>query len=453
MLPFARRGVSGRVLFQMAVIGICTGLVKLAAAAKVIFSARAFGVTDGIDAYFVAVLVAVFFSDTLGGAINSVLVPTFIEVRETEGRAAAQRLYQNVLAGSVVLLTAVAVLLFATAQWTLRPLASSFDATKFALTCSLFRVMLPIVPIAALTTVWRSVLNSEERFGLPTMVFAATPVTSILFLYYFAASWGVYSLAAGTLVGSALEGTLLAAMMLYRGFPIFPRWSGRTPMLDQVLAQYWPVLAGIILLGGAPLIDQAIAAMLGSGSVAALQYGTRLTIVLLAIGPTSVATAILPHFSTLIVTRDSSELWRSLRGYAVIILTVVIPVIAVLMVFSEPIVRLFFEGGHFTGAATGVVASVQRYSLLQVPAAMVMALVVRFISSMKANQLLFRAAILFGVLNLSLDLLLTRWMGISGITLSSAIVELVTVIYLIVLMRIRLPAILKSPASPEEVSK
>jgi putative peptidoglycan lipid II flippase len=105
-------------------------------------------------------------------------------------------------------------------------------------------------------------------------------------------------------------------------------------------------------------------------------------------------------------------LWHSLRSYAAIILAVTIPVIALLIAFSEPIVRLLFERGHFTGAATGVVTSIQRYSLLQIPAAMVMALAVRLISSLKANHLLFRAAVLFGVLNLSLDLLLIRWMGI-----------------------------------------
>jgi putative peptidoglycan lipid II flippase len=453
MSPFAGRGVSRRVLFQMVIVGTCTGLVKIAGAAKVIFSARAFGVGDSVDAYFIAFLLAAFFGDTLAGSLNSALVPTFIEVREKEGRGAAQRLYQNAMAGAVLLLAVVACILFATAPWTMRPFASHFDDAKFALTCSLFRIMLPAMPIAAMASVWRSVLNSEGRFALPAMVPGATPAISIVFLLLYARTWGVYALAAGTLVGAGLEAALLAAMMLHRGFPILPRWSGRTAALSQVLAQYWPVVAGVVLLGGAPLIDQAIAAMLGSGSVSALQYGTRVTVVLLAVGPNAVATAILPHFSTLIVTRDSSELWHSLRNYAAIILAVTIPVIAVLVAISQPLVRVLFQHGQFDDSATAVVTSIQRYSLLQIPAAMVMALVVRLIASMKVNQLLFRAAILFGVLNLSLDLLLIRWMGISGIALSTAIVQLVTVIYLIWLMRKRLPASLKPGPSSEAVSR
>jgi putative peptidoglycan lipid II flippase len=453
MSPFAGRGVSGRVLFQMVIVGASIGLVKIASAAKVAYSASVFGVSDSVDAYFIAFLVVAFFGDTLAGSITSALIPAFIEVREREGVDAAQQLYRTVTAAAVVLLAGVAIVLFATAPWTMRLFASRFDHEKFELTCSLFRMMLPCLPMAAFASVWRSVLNSEGRFALPSMVFGATPAISILLLWLYGKTWGVYALSWATLLGGIAEAGLLGAMMLYRGFPITPMWQGRTPALDRVVAQYWPVIAGIVLMGGSPLIDQSIAAMLGSGSVSALQYGTRVTVVLLAVGPNAVATAILPHFSTLIVTRDAHELWRSLRSYATIILAVTIPAIVLLILMSEMLVRIFFAHGNFSESAVGVVTSVQRYSLLQIPAAMVMALVVRLISSMKANQLLIRAALVFGVLNLALDLVLIRWMGISGVALSSAIVQLVTVIYLVVLMRKRLPASLKSAPSEEAVSR
>jgi len=333
----------------------------------------------------------------------------------------------------------------------MRPFASSFAAPKFALTCSLFRVMLPMLPIAAIATVWRSILNTDGRFALPTLSVAATPLISIFFLWRFAQSWGIYSLAWGSTVGAAIEASMLAVMMLHRGFVISPRWHASTAALKQVLAQYWPVLAGIFLLGGAPLIDQSIAAMLGAGSVSALQYGTRVTVVLTAIGPGAVATAIFPHFSKLVV--DGADLRHSLRSYASIILAITIPVIAGLMLFSQPIVRLFFQRGQFDPAATHIVASVQRFSLLQIPSAMVMALVLRLISSMKANHLLFSAALLFGTLNLALDVALSRFMGVAGIALSSAITQLVTMLYLLLLMRTRLPASLNLSPSRAAVSR
>jgi len=204
-------------------------------------------------------------------------------------------------------------------------------------------------------------------------------------------------------------------------------------------------MATVVLLGGAPLIDQSIAAMLAAGSVAALNYGTRFSTVLTAVGPTAVATAILPHFSKLTVTEDWAHIRHSLRSYAAIILAVTIPVVAVLIALSEPLVRFFFERGQFTGANTDTVTTIQRFALLQIPPAMVMALIVRLISSMKANRLLLRAAGFAAALNFALDLALTRWIGIAGITLSTAIVQFATVLFLIYLMRSGLPASRMAP--------
>src|SRR5579883_750791 len=92
------RAVSPRVLLQMAMVGTYTGLVKVAGAAKVVFTARAFGVSDGFDAYLIAFLLPSFISDTLAGSLTMALVPTFIEVREIQGRDESKRLYRNVLA-------------------------------------------------------------------------------------------------------------------------------------------------------------------------------------------------------------------------------------------------------------------------------------------------------------------------------------------------------------------
>src|SRR6266851_5195650 len=227
MPPIRGRAVSWRVLFQMATVGAYTAVVKTAGAAKVVLTARAFGMSDGLDAYLIAFLLPSFVCDSLSGSLSSALVPTFIEVRETQGRAAANRLYQSVLAAGLGLLLVAALVIFAFAPWIFRALASSFDAAKLALTRSLFLVMLPTLPFSAFTIVWRSMLNTEGRFALPAVTPAMTPLASIVFLVGLGHSWGVYALAAGTVTGSAMEAVLLAFSVIRRGFPATPRWWGR----------------------------------------------------------------------------------------------------------------------------------------------------------------------------------------------------------------------------------
>lgn len=108
-----------------------------------------------------------------------------------------------------------------------------------------------------------------------------------------------------------------------------------------------------------------MAAMLGPGSVSALNYGTRLVTVLLAVGASAMSTAVLPHFSRMTVLEDWKGVRHTLRTYTRLILVVSIPVTGVLIALSLPLARLFFQRGAFTGEATHVVAAVQSFALIR----------------------------------------------------------------------------------------
>jgi putative peptidoglycan lipid II flippase len=446
------REVSWRVLFQMLTVGAATVLVKVAAAAKVVVTARAFGTSNGLDAYLIAFLLPVFVGDTLAGGLTSSLIPTFIEVQKVRGREAAERLYRSVMAAGLGLLMVAAALTGMIAPWLFRILGSSFDAQKLTLTVSLFWVMLPCLPIGAVATCYRAILNTEERFAVPSLLWGITPVISIALLIAFGRTWGVYTLALGTLIGAVTEAAFLAVAMKRRGYSIVPRWFGREPAVEQVAKQYGPIVGSVLMLGGAPLIDQSVASMLGPGSVAALNYGTRVTVVLIAVGPSAVATAILPHFSRLTVTEDPKNIRHSLRSYMAIVLAVTLPVVIGMMVLSEPIVRLLFQRGEFTAEATHVVARIQRFSLLQIPTAMVMALVLRFISSIKANRVLLPVAGACAALNVALDYVLARSIGIAGIPLAAAGVQLAAMLYLLHVIRGYSPAVPQAVESAADLT-
>ncbi|MGH7489252.1 MAG: lipid II flippase MurJ, partial [bacterium] len=124
--PRKRRSIAWRMLFDTATVGGWTTAVKLAAAVKVILCARLFGAGDAMDAYLVAFLVPSFFSDVLAGPVDSALIPTLIELREKQGKAAADSVYAAVLAAAGAILFVAAVAVAAFSGLLLPALASSF---------------------------------------------------------------------------------------------------------------------------------------------------------------------------------------------------------------------------------------------------------------------------------------------------------------------------------------
>jgi len=421
---------SRRMLADTVTVGGWTFAVKVAGAVKVILAARMFGAGDAMDAYLIAFLLPSFFIDLLAGPLDTALVPALVELREKRGRPAAEDFYRGVLASVGAAFLVVAFLTAVTAGLFLPLLASSFTPDKLADTRQLLLMMIAVVPLSGLSVTWRAVLNSERRFAFAAIVPLVTPVISIAAILIAGKQYGVMALAAGTLAGGAMEAAAGAVGARLAGYNVLPTWSGVGVALREVTAQYFPLVAVTLVMTGTALIDQGIAARLGSGSVAALSYGTRLLGVLIVVGPTAVGTAVLPHLSAGVVSGGAGAMRRSLRNYVLIVLAVILPVTAGLIYFSEPIIRVLFENGSFSQDAIRLVARIQQASLLQLPIAILLALEIRLISALRQNRILYNVAALSVLLTFILDLLLMRWLGVIGIALAGVAIRLVSGLYL-----------------------
>jgi putative peptidoglycan lipid II flippase len=424
------RSSSWRMLADTATVGGWTTAVKVAGAVKVILAARLFGAGDAMDAFLIAFLLPAFFMDMLAGPLDSALIPALIELRQKQAKAAAEALYSNVLATAGAAFLVAALAAAAVSGLVLPLLAPSFTPDKLALTRQLLLVMIAVVPLSGLAATWRAVLNSEHQFAYSAAVPLITPAASIVALLAGGKQYGVMALAIATLTGGTLEAIAAGIGVQRAGYSMVPRWAGITASLRQVAHQYAPLVAVTLVITGTSLVDQGMAARLGSGSVAALSYGTRLLGVLIVIGPTAVGTAVLPHLSAGATLSDPRVLGRTLRNYGLAILAVILPVTAGFMYFSEPIIRVVFQTGAFSEAATHLVSAVQRASLLQLPIAVLLALEIRLTSALKANRLLYRVAALSLALTLVLDYAFMRWWGVVGIAFAGFAIRLVSSLYL-----------------------
>jgi len=352
-------------------------------------------------------------------------------VLQQEGQAAAQRLFSTVMASSIVLVIAASVLLTLLVAYVLPLLASGFDPDKLALTRQLYFVLLPTLLCCGFATVWRAVLNASDRFALAAVTPIVTPLLAMLLLLGVGNRGGILILAIGTVVGLALEAGLLGWGLIRQGVSLMPWWYGVTPALKQVSRQYAPAVTASFLMGSTALIAQSMAATLGPGSVSALSYGSKATTLLLGIGSVAVSTAVLPHFSRMVAVGDLAGVRHTLKTYTRLIVLVALPLTAILIYYSEPLVRLLLQRGAFTEADTNLVSQVQAIYLLQVPLIVLSILFVRVISSLKANHLLLWGTIINLILCVIFNYIFLQWFQVVGVALAISIMYLISTCYLI----------------------
>lgn len=432
------------------VVGGLTAAAKLAALLKDSLVAARFGSGAEMDAFLLALVVPSFLINVAAGTLPAALTPTYIAVREQEGDVAARVLARAVFATTFRWLSVLAVLAG------LMSLAYGWlPGTHLAATT---RTMLPLLAlwlapytlVQGVCAAWSGLLAAERGYAISAIAPIAQPLGIALAIVTSSALGGA-SLGAGVLVigllgGTLVQGALYAWSLRARGLPLMA-WKVPSPLtaatreaLGRVRAQYFPAVAGAVLMSATSVIDQTMAAWLPPGSVSALGFGTKLSAVMMSVGAIALSTTLLPHLSELVARRQWKALRVLERRVALVILVTTVPVTFACIVAAEPIVRLLFQRGAFTGAETVTVAKVQSAYLLQLPVHLLGILYVRLISALQANRLMTIGSAVNLVVNILLNVLFMRWFGVAGIALSTAGVYAVSCTFLAIASHRRLAA-------------
>lgn len=408
-----------------------TAVVRVVSAGRELVVAYEFGTSDALDAFLMAYVVPHFVISVVIGSFTSALLPTFVDVREKQGKIAAKRLAENVMTAALALLGFTVFVLWLSGPAALRLLASGFPPEKLAFAVQLQQLLLPLIFLHGAVKFWGSLLNAGEHFRLVAFTNVAAPLATVVLVLAFGSWGGVRLLALGLLLGHFIQACILARSALHRGLPIVPQWHGLDEPTRLVLRQYAPLTLGTLMAGGTTLVDQSMAAMLGSGSVSSLTYGSKLTGMILAFTASPIGIALLPYLSRQVASAPLSEARRSLLGWIAVAVLLTLPMSVAIFLGSELIVRLVFERGAFTADDTVLVGTIQAMYVLQLPFYLAGIIGARMLSALRLNHILAIIGVLNFTSNIFFNWLFMKFFGLPGIALSTSFVYLLSAIFII----------------------
>jgi putative peptidoglycan lipid II flippase len=425
-LPNSKPVSTNQKIFRAALtVGSLSIIARAATVFREMVVARWFGRGDALDAFLISFLLPSFVVMLITGSLSSAAVPVILQTRR-DGEEARNKLLSEIVLLSAAVLSATAIFLAVLAPYYLPWIAHGFSPVKLELTRKLLYLLLPWLVFNGLATVVSFILNSDEKFAIPAMTPLLTPIVTMVVVIAAAQLFGPFAIAAGTVAGSVLEASLLFYLLRKHGVRLRLRWTGIDSRLRSILTECAPLAAGAVLTVSTPVVDQAMAAMLPSGSVSALSYGNKLIGAIVALGANALGTALLPYFSRMAVEHDWFGCRHTLKRYFVIVLSATIPVTAALIALSHPIIRLLYQRGAFNAADTQLVSWIQICYAFQIPSNLIGILFVRFISAVRRNDLLMYVAGFNLVINVVLNLALMRLWGVAGIALSTSLVYLLS---------------------------
>lgn len=419
-----------RVLSAAASVAAAGVLVKFVAVFKEVAIASVYGRSNAMDAFLAALLIPNLLVNLISESMNQALIPTFIRVRERQGRAAAQQLLASAMLSTTLLLLAVSLLMALAAPLFFPLIASHYAPATLHLAIQLFYLLLPIVLFTGIATNCTAVLNTIDRFLVPALAPIVISLSIIAAACLCGARFGVWAIAWASLFGALLHAAWMALSLHRQGYPFRISWCGWNQPSREVAHQYGPILLSSIVASSGLLVDQSMAAMLSAGSVSALAYANRFVSVVVTLLAGAVSTAIVPYLSRLVAWRDWTACRQALRSGLRLTAAVSVPIAVALIAAAYPLIRLTLQHGAFRAADTRVVAPVLMLYAIQIPFFVCSRLFYRFLVALRRTDLIFYCGLLNLILDIVLNLLCMSWFGVAGIALATSLWTISTFLFL-----------------------
>jgi len=202
------------------------------------------------------------------------------------------------------------------------------------------------------------------------------------------------------------------------------------PDLRKYVFLTLPLMVGLTMTFSTEFFFRLFGSYLPQGSIAVLNFGLRIMLILVGLFGQAVGTASFPFLARLVAENKINDMNR-LLNHTLRFIALVIPFSVLLMVLRSEVVRIIFQRGKFDAAATAITAEVLMYLLVGAFAFAAYTIVVR---GYFASQDTFFPA-LYGtivvLLSIPLYLLGMNLLGVRGVALAVSLSGIfqVTVLY------------------------
>ena len=319
-----------------------------------ILLARQFGTESDMDAFVAALTLPMVISGILAGALASAFVPVFVETQQRATESAAWSMGTQVTCWLFLLTMAIWQTAKHLAEPWMQTLHPGFADEQVLRTAELFRVLSSLIvwnTLGGLARAWNHCLG---RFAVSGLAGVVGNAVTLAVVWQRAGSGGMESVAQAVSIGAIVAFGLQMPWieMVSRGWSVTPESQAALRRCGVLML---PLLLLLALTQLDPLLDRYLTSN-SPGSISQLGYATRLAAAVLTLSTSGLAVVAFPALARHVAERDDDKLRAEIAAALRFLMLLLVPVVAALMWFGQPLIRDLLERGRFSPDDTRVVA-------------------------------------------------------------------------------------------------
>ena len=234
----------------------------------------------------------------------------------------------------------------------------------------------------------------------------------------------------GVVVSGALQFLVLYVaqhMLGYRHKAIFKPTDKHIKYMIYISV---PIIIGTSVDQLNSIIDKSIASSVAVGGIAILNYAAKISDSILNIFVTSIATVLFPSLSEVAASGDIPKLRRLSTEAVRYVSILIIPAVVGIMIYAEEIVTIFYGRGQFAQSALDLTTWSLVFYAFGSFAFGLRQIIIRMFYALHDTKTPVYSSIVAVVLNIILNLTLSKIIGIPGLALATSISAYVSVFIL-----------------------
>lgn len=391
---------------------------------------KLFGMNEGLDAYFTAAMIPMFFVAFLTMPIADAVTPPLLSVGGAWACRHRDLLIRHMLGFAILLLGATALIVAVAAPQIVALILGGNGTEKLSMATTILRWFTPLILTSAWTIVGNAALNALGRSRDAALGQLAVPVVTIAALAFASPRNAAVAAIGGMLFGAVLNIVWVLICLRSSGIHLVPAIPDMTVLRPVILSYPRLVVAALLTSVLAPL-NYMFAAKVASGAVSAWAIASKIVMLFSGLASVGATAIVLPYLAHLISHGVKNEM-RDDAYFLIAGGSWIGGLLAVgAVVFAEPLVGGVLSGS-LSQAQVVELANIVKIGVLQLPLAIAGVLVAKMaIASGMSSRVLLSASLGF-LSNLLLDLLLFTRLGVIGVAIGALAATAVSTLILAV---------------------
>ncbi len=389
-----------------------------------------FGASFVTDAYLISTSIPLVIFSLVGVGINSAFIPIFTSISENESKERAFTFTSRLLLSLFIMCTFSYFIILVFTPQIVKIFASGFSGDILKLTVKYTRISALIIYFVIITNLFTALLQVNNKFYIASIIGIPFNITYVIGIYIAYLKGNVY-LPIVTVIAYLIQALMLVYPVYKLGYKFKCSIGIKDKYLKQMIIIAFPAIIGSSLEQVNYLVDKTVASKIGiEGGITLLNYSSKLNLAISGILISSLLVVFFPKVSKLVAKDDRITLKNEILNSINFTIIVSVPISILILILRYEIISFLFKRGNFNESNTIITAKCLLYYSIAFTFIGLREISNGVFYALKNTRTPVINAVIGVSLNIFLNLILSKYLGLSGIALATAISIIFTVILL-----------------------